>query len=290
MNNSNQMHSREKDLFVSENIKNFNCGEGWHDLIKSFLSELFDTGWSKSDQVFGKEKFGGLRISIGNNPNELILNISRKYELMSKSVCKLCGSLGSHRVINFWEQTLCTDHFLKNYPVINIKNINLNKVFRVNFEQDYERINLYTRGLLNLGEEKSYAVFHSRQINYYILLKVIPKVKFEDRDRLYIERFFSGLSNCEVCGFKGVFLDSCKYCHTLTWNFNSLRWPNSGYATKLEYVKEMQMDWWLDKDDFRKLKMINETAFEKTPSYQRIFTDEDLSKYIEDQRESDKDV
>jgi hypothetical protein len=291
MNSPDQIRNQEIDFFISENIKNFRCDKGWHNLIKLFLIELFDAGWNKSNQIFGKEKFGELRISLGNDPTQLMLNISRRYELLSQSVCELCGDPGKHRVINFWEQTLCTIHFLENYPVIKIENLHLSKVFRVNFELNYERVNLYTRGFLGLGKEDLYIIFHKTQLNYYALLKVIPREKLDDKDRLYIEHFFSELSDCEVCGFKAVFLDSCNYCNKSTWNYNSLVWPNSNYyTTKQDYLKEMQMDWYLDKDDFRKLKTTKETAFEPAPNRQIFFTDEDLTKYIKEQNEFDNDV
>jgi hypothetical protein len=59
------------------------------------------------------------------------------------------------------------------------------------------------------------------------------------------------------------------------------------YQTELHYVKEMQMDWMLDSDDFRKLKMSKEKAFERVQSHSQIFTDKELQEYIDEQNSSD---
>ncbi|OOQ59456.1 hypothetical protein [Mucilaginibacter pedocola] len=281
MENLNPADGIDKHAFITENLSNFNCGKGWHELIKSFLSEMIEAGWPVQTQIYGKEKFGKLRISFGNNLNQPMLEIAHKYEAISETVCELCGDAGKHRVINFWEQTLCTNHFLDRYSIINVSAVNFNKVFRVEFEHDYEQLNLYARGFLGLGREELKASFNSPDINYYALLKVIPKLKIEEEDRLYLERFFSGLKGCEICGYKAVHLGVCKYCYNPIWDSNSPSFKH--YFNKQSYIKEMQMDWWLDKDDYRKLKDLNETSFEPLPNHKQIFNEDDLKKYIEEQ-------
>jgi hypothetical protein len=279
-------HQNEIDSFIAENIKNFNCDKGWHNLIKSFLTELLNAGYDKNSKIFGKEKFGGLRISIGvNNVAPIFLNISRKYEIMSATICELCGEPGKHRTINGWEQTLCTSHFIKRYPVIEIESFNFDKVFRVEFEWGYERVRFYTRSFLALGNESLYGSANSTQINYYALLKAIPQIKFDDKDRLYVNRFFSNLSDCSICGYKAVFIDKCYYCRNEKWNGDAEgEWPNLNYSTEQDYIKELQMDWELDEDDYRKLRTL-ETLFEQSVNHQILFTDDDLALYVKEQSE-----
>jgi hypothetical protein len=191
MNNRNQTQIDKKQLFVAENIKNFRCGKGWHDLIQAFLSELHDAGWPAYEQVYGKEKFAGLRVSFDvNGANTIWLDIYRKYAAIAEKVCDVCGEQGQHRTINGWEQILCTKHFMETYPFIEIKRISFNKVFRVEFKHGYDYTNFYTRGFLALGNESLYITGNHRQLNYYVLLKAIPKNKLEENDRAYIERFF----------------------------------------------------------------------------------------------------
>ena len=291
MNRQNSSNNnKDANVFVSENIKNFNCGDGWSDLIKLFFIEILNAGWSKDKTIFGKEKFGSLRISLSiDNPDPVLLSICHKYETISETTCESCGSPGKHRVINGWEHTLCFDHYLENYPVVRVERLNFNKIFRTEFEWNYERVLFYTRGFLGHGHESFYASSNFMEINYYALLKAIPKAKLDHNDYLHIDHFFSKLLNCKICGYKAVFNEKCHYCMTEQWNgLTSTRPHQPHHSTELQYIKEMQMDWELDNDDFRKIKASNEIAFEQVIGHQILFTPEELIRYVENQSKEDQ--
>lgn len=284
----------EFNTFIFENIKNFKCGPGWHPLLKDFLLE---TGWDLSQKIYGKEKFGGLRIwsSNGTEMNLIQEEIVLKYQDLALSICELCGEPGQHRTINGWEQTLCLSHFLKFYPIIRIEPdkiirepefYHISQVTRIEFNSDHCRLILYSKGVLALGKETLYIAFNSTEINYYSVLKTLPSSKLTEKDILYINNFFSTLTECKVCGHDAVHHSTCLYCFKTPWNDNNEEWPNPYYESEEDYIKEQQIEWFLDKDDYKKLK-VHETTFEKLPGHKTIFTEDDLIRYKKELEDSD---
>jgi hypothetical protein len=171
------------------------------------------------------------------------------------------------------------------HTYIKVKSFNFNKAFRVEFERNYKEVKFYTRGFLAFGREVLYAHFYHTQINYYALLKAIPKNKLEEKDSLYISCFFSELSDCGICGYRAVFLDECHYCKNTQWDStNKARWPNTFYETEHDYIKESQMDWILDADGSRKLRAA-EKFFKQSTNHEILFTQAELLQYTKEQEE-----
>jgi len=86
----------------------FTFDEGWHDITKELIKELFAAGW---DGVLlqAKEKFGELRFYIGAANDECHMLID-KYERLSRTICEVCGKAGETVATNGWLKTVCKEH------------------------------------------------------------------------------------------------------------------------------------------------------------------------------------
>lgn len=97
------------ELLKKYNIKSTPCysfvGDGWIPLLDKMFQELISLGWDKDlDQV--KEKFGCLRVYIGNTTAE-ISKVIEKAEADSSVTCEECGNPGELRTSRSWFTTLC---------------------------------------------------------------------------------------------------------------------------------------------------------------------------------------
>ena len=85
------------------------CGEGWYQIIDEALEKL-----SKIDEVVLfqiKEKFGGLRIYVGDKPsehNKEIGDIIHAAEEKAWKTCEYCGKPGKTKG-GGWILTLCDE-------------------------------------------------------------------------------------------------------------------------------------------------------------------------------------
>ena len=87
------------------------CGKGWFPLIEPILQYIQSYNKDKSEEnqivVYQiKEKFGTLRLEIGNYSEELG-NMVEEAEKASASTCEKCGAPGSLRKCGGWYKTLC---------------------------------------------------------------------------------------------------------------------------------------------------------------------------------------
>ncbi|RYX82275.1 hypothetical protein EON73_04405 [bacterium] len=93
--------------------------------------------------------------------------------------------------------------------------------------------------------------------------------KFTEKNILYINNFFSTLTECKVCGHDALHHSTCLYCFKTPWNDNNEEWPNPYYESEEDHIKEQQFEWFLDKDDYKKLK-VHKTTFEKLPGHKKF--------------------
>lgn len=89
------------------------CGKGWFPLIEPILRYIQSYNKDKSEEnkivVYQiKEKFGTLRLEIGNYPEELG-NMVEAAEKASATTCEKCSAPGSLRKCGGWYKTLCDD-------------------------------------------------------------------------------------------------------------------------------------------------------------------------------------
>lgn len=99
---NNKRHSNP--LINSEGL---GVGVGWYLLIKNLCDELIESGWDK-EIIEIKEKFGGLRFTIGETNTELN-EIINKFQNLSIQTCEVCGEVGSQTETG-WIKTLCGKH------------------------------------------------------------------------------------------------------------------------------------------------------------------------------------
>lgn len=89
------------------------CGKGWFPLIEPILQYIQSYNKDKSEEnkivVYQiKEKFGTLRLEIGNYPEELN-KLVEEAEKSSATTCEKCGAPASLRKYRGWYKTLCDD-------------------------------------------------------------------------------------------------------------------------------------------------------------------------------------
>ncbi|WP_126651095.1 hypothetical protein [Chryseobacterium aureum] len=282
------MNKEEIDLFVERNLANFSVNStGWENLIRKLLFEFAIAGWNLEHQVFGKEKFGELRCytySEDETLNIRLRNIKDKYSQWSVKTCEICGSEGKMRTVGSWQTTLCLNHFLEQQPVIEIDDqqnvklnnktiLNIKNVVKAEVEYDLQKLWLYTKGQDALDGKK---YFSWQDPNYYLLLKTIPLSLFPEDRREEISALFQSLHDCEICGHKAVYQKSCLRCHQEAWSGTACLIED--YGEKSHYIKEGQMEIFLDEDDYEKY-FKHDRSFEKTPGHQILFSPDDLREY-----------
>lgn len=282
------MNQEDINCFIERNLKNFSVNStGWNDLIGEMLSELVIAGWNMEHDVFGKEKFGALRCYMYSENEELNTNlrkITNKYSQLSQKVCEICGNEGKMRMIDSWETTLCLNHYLDQKPIMEIdekQNITYKKTFILNVtditeaevEFDLKKLKLYTKKHINIDECVSFSCYEP---NYYLLLKTIPKHLFPVDLQSRISDLFQNLQDCEICGHIAVSHKSCLRCHNEPWGTSE--YHEKEYEGKSEYIKEYQMDIFIDEDGYEEYFKYDR-SFEKVPDHQILFTPDDLEEY-----------
>lgn len=279
------MNKEEISLFVERNLTNFSVNStGWESLIRKLLFEFAIAGWNMEHRVFGKEKFGGLRCytySEDEALNNKLKAIKDKYSELSVKTCEICGNEGKMRTIDSWQTTLCLNHFLEQQPVIEIDHkqnirrsnktiLNIKEIVKADLEYDLQRMWVHTKG----QEEMFY--FSWQEPNYYLLLKTIPLSLFPKDRRNEIAGLFHSLQNCEICGYKAMYQKNCLRCHNEPWNESGYFMED--YGEKSNYIKECQMDIFMDEDDYEKY-FTYDRSFEKSPDHQILFSSDDLREY-----------
>jgi hypothetical protein len=278
------MNKEEINLFIERNLTNFSVNStGWDELIRNLLHEFAVAGWNMNHRVFGKEKLGELRCytySEDETLNAKLKKIKDKYSELSVKTCEICGEEGKMRTIGSWQTTLCLHHFLEQQPVIEIDNkqnitrsnktvLNIKNITSAEVEYDLQRLELYNR-----QEEVFY--FSWQEPNYYLLLKTIPISLFPKENQHEILALFQNVQDCEICGHKAVYQRSCLRCHHEPWNDSG--YFIEDYGEKSNYIKECQMDIFIDEDDYEKY-FKHDRSFEKSPLHQVLFNSDDLREY-----------
>jgi len=279
------MNKEEINLFVERNLINFSVNStGWDDLIRKLLFEFAVAGWNMEHRVFGKEKFGELRCytySEDESLNKRLKNIKDKYSQLSVKTCEICGSEGKIRTIDSWQTTLCLSHFLEQQPIIEIDHkenirrsnktiLNIKNIVKADLEYDLQKVWLYTK------EQRERFSFSWQEPNYYLLLKTIPLSLFPEDRQNEVSMLFQSLSDCGICGYKAVYQRSCLRCHNESWNDSG--YFIEDYGEKSNYIKECQMDIFIDEDDYGKYFKYDQ-SFEKSPDHQILFSSDDLREY-----------
>jgi len=112
MNNQLTKNLIEKHNKIFNKEFNFECEDGWHELIDNLCSKiqkLCDN--RKSSQIKAtkvKEKFGTLRFHIENGSNE-IFNLIYETEAKSAKICEITGKAGKTHVKEHFYKTLCPE-------------------------------------------------------------------------------------------------------------------------------------------------------------------------------------
>ncbi len=308
-----------KEEFIENNLINFRVLDGWKKIISDMLNEIYDIGWNTSDvSIGGKKKHGELLIYFSSLPIDIILrkniyNIQNKYNELSIKTCEICGNIAKKRYgDNCFNEyyTYCIDHFIKRYTNLKIENHLMNwrgenfdilNITRVESDNILYDITLFSETLVEIKEhsffkiifnsitfsnnvkllkkEKRIAHISNIEQNYYLLLKKIPLSCLNYSQTKIISDFKNSLKPCEICGYIAVFDNFCRYCNNIQWE----KCSKDNYENKSEFIKEQQMDLFIDEDDKMKLRQYDH-SFEKGFEPKRLFTDNELELYIEELR------
>lgn len=215
------------DLFIETNF------EGWQNELRNMFYELILNGWDLSIPIKSKEKYGDFICDVETNNINLKKTVE-KYKKIINSLCSRCGS--KENVFNdqtdFWIENICENcwenkmenqhtiseiskngfkygvlisdfNFVPKYFEWNkIKNINLTiPEYGTDFELE-----------MNFDSENLY--FQARtDVNFFRLLKNIPKEKLNDKDHNFVNNLFLNLNDCKICGKISVYESDCLVCN-----------------------------------------------------------------------------
>jgi len=90
------LHHEYSDLLATT-FRDFECGDGWRDVLDRALSDLRRLAPHVRLRV-AKEKFGTLRLILDDKLEPNASTITRRAEEESARTCEICGKAG--RVIN----------------------------------------------------------------------------------------------------------------------------------------------------------------------------------------------
>ena len=221
----------DRDFFVELFIKtNY---EGWQNELRNMFSELILNGWELNIPIKSKEKYGNFICNIETN-NIKLKSTVEKYKKIINSLCSRCGS--QENVFNdqtdYWIENICESCWtnkMKNQHTISeitesgfkygilindfkfelkyfewnqVKNININiPEYGNNFELE-----------INFDSENLYLQAKT-DVNFFRLLKYIPKEKLTSTDYDFIDNLFLNLTDCKICGKISVYESSCLVCN-----------------------------------------------------------------------------
>ena len=98
-----------EDLLVRYKLKPqcfSGVGDGWVFLLDKLFTDMINAGWDKElGQV--KEKFGGLRVYVGEASEE-IYTLIRQAELAASYTCVNCGAPADRITRGYWASPCCT--------------------------------------------------------------------------------------------------------------------------------------------------------------------------------------
>ena len=87
-------------------------GPGWSEIIRQLVVDLTELGWDGIALQI-KEKFGGLRIYLGEYATEEMLKLVYLAEAESLEICEECGQQGRLASLGWWLKTLCEAHAIE---------------------------------------------------------------------------------------------------------------------------------------------------------------------------------
>lgn len=286
-------------LFLEKNLLNFSYigGLGWYKIVVQMLVKIYQVD---KDAVIkrGTASLGEFDCctfpSNNQDLNKKVNLIIDKFSSIAYQSCEICGKEGKPRDVGDWnqsEQILCFDHYLsemyrplelegnfikskdEKYDIRKFKSLEV-----VNPKIDtnpFQELRIYT---MDMGKEILYCTFRYSDINYYYILKSLPKSCLTTEQSNHIDNFFKSLEVCEICGYHGLYEEKCLCCGHKTWEVFEYK---NCYSSKKEYIKESQMDVEIDEDDDFKIKMMDK-AFIKSNSHKTHYTQEELEAYKKD--------
>lgn len=275
----------DRDFFVELFVKtNY---EGWQNELRNMFFELISNGWNLNIPIKSKEKYGNFICKL-DTTNIKLQNIVDKYTEIIDNLCSRCGS--KENVFNdqtdYWIENICescwtnkmiNEHTisqisengfkygklisdfkfeLKYFEWNQIKNININiPEYGNNYEleMNFDFENLYFQA--------------QTDVNFFKLLKHIPKENLNDKDYNFIKNLFLNLKDCKMCGLISVYQSNCLVCNNnleeILKNPRNQSWKR--YNNIEEIIKKEQEDFQYNTKHIITIKyrLQNDISFEK---------------------------
>lgn len=279
------------DLFIKTNCK------GWQNELRNMFSDLISNGWNLSIPLKSKEKYGYFICDIETNDINL-LNTVKKYKEIIDNLCSRCGS--QENVFNdhtdFWIENICENcwknKMINEHTISDISKDGFKYCEFINdftFEQKYfewkqiKTISLTipeygTNFELEINFEAQNLFFEAcTDINFYKLLKHIPKEKLNVEDYNFIINLFLNLKDCKICGKTSVYQSKCLVCNKslegILKNQRNQSWKR--YNNIEGIIKKEQEDFQFDTEHTItfKYRFQNEISFEKYLDFRDLTTE-----------------
>lgn len=278
----------DRDFFVELFVKtNY---EGWQNELRNMFSELISNGWNLNIPIKSKEKYGNFICKL-DTTNIKLQNIVDKYIEIIDNLCSRCGS--KENVFNdqtdYWIENICESCWINKmksqhtiseisengfkYCVL-VSDFNYiskyfewNQINNVNitipeYGNDYELE-------MNIDSENLY--FNRTDINFFKLLKHIPKEKLNSDDYNFIKNLFANLEDCKICGKISVFESNCLNCNNclnkILKNSRNQSWKL--YNSIEEIIKKEQEEFQYDTKHRLAIRYLyhNDISFEEYPLF-----------------------
>lgn len=205
---------------------------GWQKEIKNMFSELIANGWNLKIPVKSKEKYGNFICDI-ETKNIKLQSIVDKYTKIINRLCSNCGS--NENVFNdqteYWIENICEKCWINKienrYTVSDISENGFKYFLLISnnkFEPKYfewSQVKSIVLTIPDYGTDHELEINFSTEnlylnnrtdINFFKLLKFIPKEKISSINYDYIQNLFLNLKSCTICGKIAVHNGTCLVC------------------------------------------------------------------------------
>lgn len=241
------------DFFIELFVNSYNLG--WQKELRNMFSELIINGWNLNIPIKSKEKYGNFVCDIETS-NISLKEIINKYIKIIDSLCSKCGS--DKNVFSdqttYWIENICDKCWINKienrYTISEISKEGFKYFLLINdkLEPKYfewnqvKNINLTIPKYgskheleINIDFENLY-LDSKIDINFFNLLKFIPKEKISPKNYDYISNLFINLKSCPICGKIAVHNGICLVCqNSLNEILNSriLNWKRFNNIEKI---------------------------------------------------------
>lgn len=274
---------------------------GWENTLKEMFQELKENGWNSENKLNYNFSFSSITIEgLENNDNQISKKIIDKYKHKLHNTCCNCSS--EKNIEPFEDEFLCQgcilDIIIKReiteisddgfkfynfptysnetgkYDVIKWKDIkqisitinpNINNHINIELnKQSQEEENNIAENLMQSIIIKHFSFSSNFNINFFELLKKIPKYKLTKEQSIDIDNILNNKTQCIICEKNTMLYDNCLLCGA---NLQVLKNPSKStlerFGTneiRIQHKKKEFLEW-KDKNFFLRYRYENDKSY-----------------------------